>query len=120
MITAAESRRSLLRCLRADARDAAINRRIEASVTRTRGVCGGRPCIAGTRIHIEICIVKPFFDGQSFAEIHRYYPYLKRQQIEDAVRWWGRHGARWRKVPVQPWRAPPPAVAAKRKGGHRG
>ena len=85
-----------------------IGARIEAAITRTRGVQGGLPCLAGTRIHIERCIVDPFMSGSPIKEIHNAYsPWFTVEQIEDALRWWYYFGDCWR------------AAAVRKRGGKR-
>jgi uncharacterized protein (DUF433 family) len=54
-------------------------------VARTPGVCGGRPCVAGTRIRVEL-LVEDFLSGMSVAEQAEAYE-LTVEQVENALRW---------------------------------
>jgi uncharacterized protein (DUF433 family) len=48
------------------------------------GVCGGKPCIKGTRIYIAI-ILDALAEGLSIEEILDHYPSLKSEDIRGAV-----------------------------------
>lgn len=54
-------------------------------VTRTRGVCGGRPCVAGTRIRVEL-LVEDFLAGMGHRELAEAFN-LTVEQVEAALRW---------------------------------
>jgi uncharacterized protein (DUF433 family) len=58
---------------------------IDSPVTRTPGVCGGRPCVAGTRIRVET-LVEDFMVGMGHAELADAYN-LTVEQVEGALRW---------------------------------
>ena len=51
-----------------------------ARITATPGVCGGRPCIAGTRIAVEI-VLENLSEGVSHAELLQAYPSLREEDI---------------------------------------
>lgn len=48
------------------------------------GVCGGRPCIAGTRIEVSI-ILSSLSQGLTSAEIVREYPALTADGVRAAI-----------------------------------
>ena len=47
-------------------------------------VCGGKPCIRGTRIHIAV-ILDSLAEGLSTAEIVDHYPPLTEQDVRAAI-----------------------------------
>ena len=47
-------------------------------------VCGGQPCIRGTRINIAIILDGPA-EGLTFEEIIDHYPQLSREDIRGAL-----------------------------------
>ncbi|MFQ5981661.1 MAG: DUF433 domain-containing protein [Candidatus Heimdallarchaeota archaeon] len=47
-------------------------------------VCGGKPCIAGTRLAVYI-ILEWLENGKSFADIIEAYPFLTEDDIRAAV-----------------------------------
>jgi uncharacterized protein (DUF433 family) len=49
----------------------------------------GKPCIAGTRISVELVMDK-LGAGDSVADILTDYPFLTREQVLDAIRFAGR------------------------------
>lgn len=56
-------------------------------IQSTPGVCGGEPCIGGTRItvnHIHQCFFKCLWDVN---KILSNYPQLKRADVMDAVKY---------------------------------
>jgi uncharacterized protein (DUF433 family) len=53
-------------------------------VSMDPGVCGGRPCIKGTRINIAI-ILDALAEGLSVEEILDHYPSLKPEDVKAAV-----------------------------------
>jgi uncharacterized protein (DUF433 family) len=57
------------------------------ALTRTRGVCGGRPLLPGTRIWPSV-LWSLFADGCTVAEILREYPGLTRAQIATSRALW--------------------------------
>lgn len=57
------------------------------SITETPGVCGGEPCLAGTRItmsHLQRLVEL----GWDYERILREYPHLDRQMFLDAMSLW--------------------------------
>lgn len=53
-------------------------------VTADRSVCGGKPCIRGTRIYIAI-ILDAIADGMTPAEIIDHYPPLAVEDVRAAA-----------------------------------
>jgi len=51
-----------------------------ARITRTPGVCGGRPCVRGLRVRVSD-ILDMLASGMSAADILRDYPYLEADDI---------------------------------------
>jgi uncharacterized protein (DUF433 family) len=49
-------------------------------------ICGGRPCIKGTRIWVSL-ILDPLADGTSEAELLAVYPQLEREDIAACLRY---------------------------------
>ena len=47
-------------------------------------VCGGKPCIAGTRLAVSI-ILEWLENGKTFADILEAYPFLTKEDIRAAV-----------------------------------
>ena len=62
------------------------------------GICGGKPCIRGTRIWVSL-ILDLLAAGIDEQEILAEYPYLKPQDIRAAIAY-GAEAARERIVPV--------------------
>ena len=60
-------------------------------VTRTPGVCGGKPCIAGTRIRVQDVYVLHEEQGLSAPEIVEYYPHLTIAGIYAALAYFWDH-----------------------------
>lgn len=48
------------------------------------GILGGKPCIRGTRISVEL-ILEWVASGASRADILRAYPHLQREDVEQAL-----------------------------------
>jgi uncharacterized protein (DUF433 family) len=57
---------------------------ISTLVTQTQGICGGRPCIAGTRTAVQTIAVD-FNAGMSPEEIILQRPHLKTEQVYVAL-----------------------------------
>jgi len=57
---------------------------ISALVTQTQGICGGRPCIAGTRTTVQTIAID-FNAGMSPEEIILQRPHLKTEQVYAAL-----------------------------------
>ncbi len=53
-------------------------------VTVTPGVCGGKPCIRGTRIYISI-ILDSLAEGATWDELFESYPHLQKDDISAAL-----------------------------------
>ena len=49
-------------------------------------VCGGKPCIAGTRLVVSI-ILEWLESGKTFSDILAAYPFLTEEDIRAAVRY---------------------------------
>lgn len=49
-------------------------------------VCGGKPCIAGTRLAVSI-ILEWLENGKTFTDILEAYPFLTEEDIRAAVRY---------------------------------
>ena len=61
-----------------------------AGITRLSHVCGGDPCIAGTRIPVWLLIRQRQLQVNEF-DILRGYPELRMQDLEDAWRYYQDH-----------------------------
>ena len=61
-------------------------------------VCGGKPCVRGTRIWVSL-ILDLLASGMSEAEVISQYPALKREDILAALAY-GAEAARDRVIPV--------------------
>jgi len=59
-------------------------------VTRTPGVCGGKACIAGTRISVELIVLRTEA-GDSQDEIVRAYPHLSLAEVHGALAYYFDH-----------------------------
>ena len=57
---------------------------ISTLVTQTQGICGGRPCIAGTRTAVQTIAID-FNAGMSPEEIILQRPHLKIEQVYAAL-----------------------------------
>jgi uncharacterized protein (DUF433 family) len=62
-------------------------------VTRTPGVCGGKPCIAGTRIRVWDIYEWHELAGRSVAEILSAYPQLSAADVHAALAFFFDHEA---------------------------
>jgi uncharacterized protein (DUF433 family) len=58
---------------------------VKNHVTRTPGVCGGKPCIAGTRIRVQDVYVWHELQGQSADEIVATFPHLTHADVYAAL-----------------------------------
>jgi uncharacterized protein (DUF433 family) len=57
---------------------------VRQHVTSTPGVCGGRPCVAGTRVRVwDIAVLAQA--GQSPDEILTHYPHLSLSDVHAAL-----------------------------------
>jgi uncharacterized protein (DUF433 family) len=54
-------------------------------VTRKKGICGGKPVIAGTRIKVEQIVIEYERLGWSPDEIIQAHPHLTLPEIHDAL-----------------------------------
>jgi len=61
-----------------------IQEEIENHVITDSRLCGGRPCIRGTRIEIAV-ILDALSEGLSMDEIIDHYPVLKKEDIQAAA-----------------------------------
>ena len=64
---------------------------IAEHITKTPGVCGGKPCIARSRIRVQDIIVWHEDDGLSPAEILVHYPALTLADIYAALTYYHDH-----------------------------
>ena len=55
-------------------------------ITATPGILGGKPCIKGTRISVEL-ILETVANGASVADIVREFPQLPVEAVQEAVRY---------------------------------
>ncbi|MHA1167439.1 MAG: DUF433 domain-containing protein [Candidatus Hodarchaeales archaeon] len=49
-------------------------------------ICGGKPCVAGTRLAITI-ILEWLESGKTFSDILDAYPYLSREDLQAVIRY---------------------------------
>lgn len=57
------------------------------NISVNRDICGGKPCIKGTRIPVHM-VLELIEQGLSFRQIQQdYYPHLSDQQIKDCIRY---------------------------------
>ncbi|MFX0207007.1 MAG: DUF433 domain-containing protein [Candidatus Hodarchaeota archaeon] len=49
-------------------------------------VCGGKPCIAGTRLAVSI-LLEWLENGKTFSDILEAYPFLSEEDIRGAIRY---------------------------------
>jgi uncharacterized protein (DUF433 family) len=61
-------------------------------------VCGGKPCIRGTRIWVSL-ILDLLADGMSEAEIRSEYPQLEHEDVLAAIAY-GAEASRERVIPI--------------------
>ncbi|MBC3785118.1 DUF433 domain-containing protein [Spirosoma utsteinense] len=55
-------------------------------IASTPGILGGKPCIKGTRISVEL-ILETVADGASVADIVREFPQLSTDAVQEAIRY---------------------------------
>ncbi|WP_020604839.1 DUF433 domain-containing protein [Spirosoma spitsbergense] len=55
-------------------------------ISATPGILGGKPCIKGTRISIEL-ILETVANGASVADIVREFPQLSTEAVQEAIRY---------------------------------
>lgn len=60
-------------------------------IESTEGVCGGKPCIAGTRIRVQDVVVWHEHQGQTPEEIAAAFPQLSLAQIHSALAYYFDH-----------------------------
>ena len=53
-------------------------------ITMDAGVLGGKPCVAGTRISVEL-ILEELASGLSIDQLIEAYPHLRREDIQAAL-----------------------------------
>lgn len=60
-------------------------------ITRKKGVCGGKPIIAGTRIRVQDIVIE--YDGMGLTpdEIVQAHPHLTIAQVHDALSYYYDH-----------------------------
>ena len=61
------------------------------SIERQPGVCGGRPCVAGTRIRVQDVFVWHELQGQSADEIVSRFPQLTMADVYAALAYYWDH-----------------------------
>lgn len=64
---------------------------VQQHVTKTPGVCGGKACIAGTRIRVQDVYVWHELQGQSADEIVSRFPQLSRADVYAALTYFWDH-----------------------------
>lgn len=62
-------------------------------VTRTPAICGGKPCVAGTRIRVQDVYVWHDLQGQSADEIVTRFPQLTHADVYAALAYFWDHRA---------------------------
>ncbi len=60
------------------------NKTLKSQVTLKPDVCGGKPCIRGTRIEIAV-ILDGLAEGMTESDIIDHYPQLTREDIRSAL-----------------------------------
>ena len=55
------------------------------NITANPEILGGKPCLKGTRLSVEF-ILELFASGVTQDDILQTYPYIKREDLEDALR----------------------------------
>jgi uncharacterized protein (DUF433 family) len=78
-------------------RELAMNALLDR-ITIDPEVCGGRPCIKGTRIWVSL-ILDVLADGTTEAELRAEYPQLSHEDVLAAITY-GAEAARERVIPV--------------------
>ncbi|HET6882793.1 MAG TPA: DUF433 domain-containing protein [Pirellulales bacterium] len=64
---------------------------IAQHITKTPGVCGGRPCIAGHRIRVQDIVVLHAMHGMSPKEILEQYPTITLADVHAALAYYHDH-----------------------------
>jgi len=64
---------------------------VRASIESQSGVCGGRPCVAGTRIRVQDVFVWHELQGQSADEIVSRFPQLTMADVYAALAYYWDH-----------------------------
>ena len=64
---------------------------VQQHITKTPGLCGGKACIAGTRIRVQDVYVWHELQGQSADEIVSRFPQLSRGDVYAALTYYGDH-----------------------------
>ncbi|MGH7130228.1 MAG: DUF433 domain-containing protein [Planctomycetaceae bacterium] len=64
---------------------------ITEHISKTPGVCGGKACIAGTRIRVQDVYVWHELQGQSADEIVSRFPQLSRADVHAALAYYWDH-----------------------------
>ncbi len=64
---------------------------ITERITRTPGVCGGKACIAGTRIRVMDIVIWYEFQGKTPDEIVFHYPTLRLSDVHHALAYYYDH-----------------------------
>ena len=59
-------------------------------ITVNPNICGGRPCIRGTRVRVKD-ILEMLAAGMSREDILRDYPYLEEEDVAAALQYAARH-----------------------------
>lgn len=65
--------------------------RLADYIEATAGVCGGKPCIRGTRAKVSTIVARHVFDGQSLDEIVDALPHLTLAQLHAALAYYYDH-----------------------------
>lgn len=60
-------------------------------VTRMPGICGGKPCIVGTRIRVQDIVVTHEHEGMSVDQICDQFPSLTLAQVHAALAYYYDH-----------------------------
>ena len=55
-------------------------------ITATPGILGGKPCLSGTRISVEV-ILETVASGASVADIVREFPQLSTEAVQEAIQY---------------------------------
>ncbi|MGH7201969.1 MAG: DUF433 domain-containing protein [Planctomycetaceae bacterium] len=62
-----------------------------AHITKTPGVCGGRPCVAGHRVRVQDIVICYEWQGMSPEEICDQFPPLTIAQVHAALAYYFDH-----------------------------
>lgn len=60
-------------------------------ITKTPGICGGRPCIEGHRIRVQDIAVAHEWEGMSAEEICQQFPRLTLAEVHSALAYFYAH-----------------------------